>query len=587
MKSLLNRALNFSVLPLKLDITQVLVDFNRFERSAKWQEFWYGKEEEKDVSKPIFKTRKTNLPKNHETPTGLKTMLSSIRSELMDPQNRNKESCNLPQEEVLALKELIRLQKERVITIKAADKGAGIVILDFQDYMKSCYEHLLSNVPSQNNEEEPQMYYKSCDEFAAERAKTKIICVLKEALENKTITQEEFSIMNPEEKDPARFYCNLKVHKQSEHKKIPPVRPIISGSGSLTENISLYVEHFIKDVATKHPSYLQDTPHLLRVLHKLNKGKKLPPNAVLVTADITGAYANIPQDDGSECLREALEDQNDTKIPTDFIVKLMNLIQNSNIFEFHDGQLWQQLIGVAMGIHPAPAFANIYLAKRLNIQITKLAEKYGEKGNSAFLLFKRFLDDLIQIFQGSTKQLHTLFEEINKIHPTLKFTMSHTSIKDEPLEERCNCEETNSIPFLDTSLSIENGRVEVDLYKKETDRNQYLLPSSCHPKTTSKAIPFSLSLRIIRICTKIEDRKRRLQELKELLLARNYPESLIDRSIAKAIKIPRNVALLKVQKKVSGKRPIFALQYDPRLPAIQPIVAKHWRSMSTQDKYLK
>ena len=30
MNNLLNRALNFAVLPLQLDITEVLVDFNRF-----------------------------------------------------------------------------------------------------------------------------------------------------------------------------------------------------------------------------------------------------------------------------------------------------------------------------------------------------------------------------------------------------------------------------------------------------------------------------------------------------------------------------------------------------------------------------
>ena len=36
-----------------------------------------------------------------------------------------------------------------------------------------------------------------------------------------------------------------------------------------------------------------------------------------------------------------------------------------------------------------------------------------------------------------------------------------------------------------------------------------------------------------------------------------------------------------------GKQTLGNLQYDPRLPAIQPIVAKHWRSMKTQDKYLK
>ena len=85
-----------------------------------------------------------------------------------------------------------------------------------------------------------------------------------------------------------------------------------------------------------------------------------------VTTDITGAYTNIPHEDGSKCLEEALEERSDKKIPTKFLVKLMELIQNYNIFEFHDGMLWKQTKGVAMGIHPAPSFANIYLARRID-----------------------------------------------------------------------------------------------------------------------------------------------------------------------------------------------------------------------------
>ena len=34
------------------------------------------------------------------------------------------------------------------------------------------------------------------------------------------------------------------------------------------------------------------------------------------------------------------------------------------------------------------------------------------------------------------------------------------------------------------------------------------------------------------------------------------------------------------------KRPVFALTYDPRLPNIPNIPAKHWRSMVVQDAYL-
>ena len=41
----LNRGLNFFILPLKLDITQVLADFRRFEITLAWQEFLFGVEQ--------------------------------------------------------------------------------------------------------------------------------------------------------------------------------------------------------------------------------------------------------------------------------------------------------------------------------------------------------------------------------------------------------------------------------------------------------------------------------------------------------------------------------------------------------------
>ena len=75
--------------------------------------------------------------------------------------------------------------------------------------------------------------------------------------------------------------------------------------------------------------------------------------------------------------------------------------------------------------------------------------------------------------------------------------MIHTTIDNEPDEDRCDCEKTESIPFLDTSLKMENGKIDIDLYKKKMDCNQYLLPSSCHPKSTTQAIHFSLFLRIV------------------------------------------------------------------------------------------
>ena len=81
MEKVLNRGLNFSILPLKMDLTQVLVDFKKFERSMTWHEFWYGREERKEYEKPIFKTNKRNMPKNYTSPKELQIFINSIKSE--------------------------------------------------------------------------------------------------------------------------------------------------------------------------------------------------------------------------------------------------------------------------------------------------------------------------------------------------------------------------------------------------------------------------------------------------------------------------------------------------------------------------
>ena len=156
-----------------------------------------------------------------------------------------------------------------------------------------------------------------------------------------------------------------------------------------------------------------------------------------------------------------------------------------------------------------------------------------------------------------------------------------------PSDTSCDCEASNSIPFLDTSLSIVNGKINSDLYRKPSDRNKYLLPSSSHPPHTTKNIPFSLALRIIRICSDPEQRDKRLSELSEMLLSRDYPNSLINSSINQARQIPREEALKKVIRNKQTKRPIFVVTFDPRLPSITKILKKHWRTMVSNDPSLK
>ena len=86
-------------------------------------------------------------------------------------------------------------------------------------------------------------------------------------------------------------------------------------------------------------------------------------------------------------------------------------------------------------------------------------------------------------------------------------------------------------------------------------------------------------LRIVRICSKPENREKQFMKLKELLENRGYSERTISSAIDRARKIPRQVALKRVLRRQTEKRPVFAVTYDPRLPPIQSIQAKHWRAM--------
>ena len=305
---------------------------------------------------------------------------------------------------------------------------------------------------------------------------------------------------------------------------------------------------------------------------------------MLVTWDAIALFTNIKHRQGLASLKNALDKRENPKVPTNYLVSLMEIILKHNIFEFHES-LWKQEIGAAMGGRPIPGYANIFMSG-FDEEIKKIAAKYSEHYSEALQLLKRFLDDYIALFVGSSKRLHQLLEEINLINPSIQLTMNHTSIINEAPEEKCECKSVSSIPFLDTQLSIKEGKIYIDLFKKETDRNQYLLPSSCHSKMTTKAIPYSLALRIQRICidpTKIETI---FMELKNNLLDRKYPTTIIDSAIDRARKVPRAAALRKVVKKDIYKGPIFVVTYDPRLPPLGSIQAKHWRSMASRDTYL-
>jgi len=160
-------------------------------------------------------------------------------------------------------------------------------------------------------------------------------------------------------------------------------------------------------------------------------------------------------------------------------------VLSSNIFEF-DKKLYKQMIGTAMGTSCAPSYANIFMGE-IDEKILALSKTISNKGPIIF--YKRYIDDIFLIWDDAVDSLTIFLDKLNYLHPTLRFSARFTCpypchiLTKYP--HTCFCS-TRSLPFLDTLISIKNGMLSTDLYRKPTDRCLYLLPNSCHPNHITK-----------------------------------------------------------------------------------------------------
>ena len=147
----------------------------------------------------------------------------------------------------------------------------------------------------------------------------------------------------------------------------------------------------LQEVGVSHSTYLQDTPgpDVLRQLQQINIKESLPENAMLVVIDVIGLYTNIPQQEGVQCVREALEERTNSTVPGHYIARLLEIILENSIFEFNQ-ELYRQEVGTSMGTKPAPDYANVFMAKKVDNKFWEIAEKYMENGRIPIQFLKLF-----------------------------------------------------------------------------------------------------------------------------------------------------------------------------------------------------
>ena len=128
---------------------------------------------------------------------------------------------------------------------------------------------------------------------------------------------------------------------------------------------------------------------------------------------MSSLYTNIPHKDGIASIRQCLGDNNEDPQVINFTCQLLEHIPTKNYFTFNN-EKYIQVSRTAMGTRCAPNYAIIFMAS--------LEDKFLAQWTIKPTLWKRHIDDVFMIWDQSEQELETFLYDLNKFHPTIKFT---------------------------------------------------------------------------------------------------------------------------------------------------------------------
>ncbi|XP_059585059.1 uncharacterized protein LOC109285748 [Alligator mississippiensis] len=285
------------------------------------------------------------------------------------------------------------LRSNHQIVIKRADKGGAIVILNCEDYIKEANRQLSDTT-----------YYKEVQEDPTPLFTKKLNNTIKSFPSR---LQKNPQTLIPPLPNPGTFYLLPKIHKQGD-----PGSPIISNHGTLTEEISDFVESILKPLVTHRASFVQDTKDFLRKFKNIDH---LPSNTLLATTDVPSLYTNIPHQDGIQACLTYLQEQdyNSEYRPKD-ITDLIHFILTHNNFTFNN-QHFLQMMGTGMGTKMAPQNANLFMSH--------LEEDFLKNCTIKPLLYLRYIHDIFIIWTENLQSLIEFHQKFNNRHPSIQLSL--------------------------------------------------------------------------------------------------------------------------------------------------------------------
>ena len=540
--TLLSRGLGFCPTAPQIDPLQLEKDLSQFNRRMRLKDHFSPtdpdvilSQEPDDYTPNPFKEKSTWTPKNC-TPH-LSVYHENVVKDIKKATTSKRKRDNLSSGERQALRQL---RSNTNVVIKSADKGGAVVVMNRTDYVAKGESHLMDDSTYTLLKSDPVK---------------KHIKQIQKAISDTNIDEETKQFLLSKPGTTPYMYFLPKIHKPNT-----PYRPIISGTTCPTVQISKLIDTYLRPIVAEQDSYLQDTTSFINFINEINtEHVPLPSNSMLVSADVSALYTNIPHADGLRACQIELDKRTNCNPPTSHLIRLLELVLKLNHFEFN-GKFYLQIEGTAMGSPVAPSYANTFMGN-LETQMLDNAQQRP-------LCWKRYIDDIFFIWTGDESELQEFQNHIDSFHPTIKFTFEQS---------------VNQVPFLDVLVELDKNRIKTQLYSKPTDAHLYLLPTSSHPHHIFKSIPYSQTLRIRRVCSDEEVADTHLQHLKDQLITRGYPNDTVSEAIQRGKSVERST-LLQYKQKSAMKRVPLVLTYDSRLNQVSNTIRSHIPTLHSNER---
>ena len=396
-------------------------------------------------------------------------------------------SYTIPRRYIHALTEL---RENSGIIITTADKGGGVVVMNKSDYVDKM-NTLLSDVDT---------YTKQSEGEAEKEARS----FNKEARKVMRRTEKGKQLLRLLEENPVipRMRGLPKTHKPGV-----PMRPITSGIGSAPHRLAKHLAKPLTSALGKiSDSHLKNSTDLMRKLREVNFSEKQ-----IVSFDVKSLFTNVPINGAINAVNKVLEEISESELPLnkkDYL-KLVEMCMNFGSFTF-DSYTYRQHEGLPMG-SPLSCVAACLFMESLESEHYCNIIPNGSK-------WYRYVDDCLVVLDKDT-DLDMLLREMNNVHEKIQFTIEKES--------------NNSLPFLDTVVIRAGNDVKFKVYRKPTNKDDFIHYQSAHDEKTKSGVIIGFYLRALRICSP-EYVDEEIKYINESFGKLGYPKGMLALSLKKA-----------------------------------------------------